>query len=405
MKILFYEIRKIMRPSVLIIMFAVYLGVSVTGVFINAQSKKNSFNPENAEDCTDFAQFAEVVIADYMLEHYGYSVEGDEIYDFIAYQQSYESNLNKAVGENEYCKKFGVTTAHKLNYAPGILGEEYYTFDESGNVLEQIKTDKYSEFFDKAYSMGFTYEGEVYYPPISGFLLEKAANMEKCLAQYGDNYTYYVYNSDVCYVLGYDMYLLLLTAVVCTMITVIPYGITEKRSKVKKMQYSSKTGRNIYFHKTAAVAVASFVILALFMGIVMLYYNYLGAGKYDSTILNTYYIQHRAYSDSAVYYNGISVSELLKAFMGLTSVVGVCLCLFVNMICSKCRNPITALVSCLPLFAVALVLEKRYISQPVYPLDSKLFFANEGICVAVVIAAVCIVSVFFDYFRQRKKSV
>ncbi|MBQ8210711.1 MAG: hypothetical protein IJZ35_09030 [Clostridia bacterium] len=405
MKVFFYELKKIMRPSVLIIMFALYLAVSVTGVFLNAQAMKNGFNPESADDCADFAQFAEVVIADYMLEHYGYAVEGDEIYDFIAYQQAYESNLNKAVSENEYCKKFGVTTAEELSYDPAILGEEYYTFDEDGRALEKIKTDKYSEFFEDAYTMGFTYGGEVYYPPVSGFLLEKADSLQKGLTENGDNYTYYVYNSDVCYVLGYDMYLLLVTAVVCTMITVIPYGITEKRSNVKKMQYSSKTGRNIYFHKTVAVAAASFVILALFMGIAMLYYNYLGAGKYDSTVLNTYYIQDRAYSDSAVYYNGISVSELLKVFMGLTSVVGVCLCLFVNMICSKFRNPITALVSCLPLFAVALVLAKRYISQPVYPLDSKLLFANEGFCVTVVIAAVCVVSVFFDYFRQRKKSV
>lgn len=405
MKILFYEIRKIMRPSVLIVVLAVSLAVSIPSVFMNAQAMKNAFNPENAEDCADFAQFSEIVIADYMLEHYGYAVEGDEIYDFFTYQQEYESNLNKAVSENEYCKKFGVTTAQELNYVPGILGEEYYTFDENGYVLELIKTDEYSEFFEKAYSMGFPYGGEVYYPPVSGFLLEKAESLQKGLSQHGDNYTYYVYNSDVCYILGYNMYQLLLTAVVCSMIMVIPYGITEKRSNVKKMQYSSKTGRNIYFHKTAAVTVASFLILALFMGMTMLYYNYIGAGKYDSIMLDTYYIHHRAYSESDIYYNGISVSELLTAFMGLTSVAGVCLCLFVNMICSKCRNPITALVGCLPLFAVAWLLAKRYISQPVYPLDSKLFFAQEGAYAVIAIAAVCVVAVFFDYFKQRKKSV
>lgn len=214
MKILFYELKKIMRPSVLIIMIALYLAVSVTGVFLNAQTKKNGFNPESADDCADFAQFSEVVIADYMLEHYGYAVEGNEIYDFIAYQQEYEGNLNKAVSENEYCKKFGVTTAEELSYAPDILGEKYYTFDENGYLLEQIKTDKYSEFFEKAYTMGFTYGGEVYYPPVSGFLLEKTESLQKGLSENGANYTYYVYNSDVCYVLGYDMYLLLLTAVV-----------------------------------------------------------------------------------------------------------------------------------------------------------------------------------------------
>lgn len=405
MKILFYEIKKIFRPSVLIIMFAVYLGVSVTGVFINAQSKKNSFNPESADDCADFAQFAEVVIADYMLEHYGYSVEGNEIYDFLEYQQGYESNLDKAVSANEYCEKFGVTTAHELNYAPGILGEEYYTFDENGYVLEQIKTDEYSEFFDKAYSMGFSYDGEVYYPPISGFLLDKAANLEKSLAQYGDNYTYYVYNSDLCYVIGYDMYQLLFVAVICVMIMIIPYGITEKRSNVKKMQYSSKTGRNIYFYKTAAVIISSAVMIALFVGVAMLYYNYLGAEKYNLTMLDTYYLQNRAYSDSAVYYLGISVKNLLSDMCVLTLAVGVCLCVFVNIICSKCRNPITALAACLPLFAVPWLLAKRYISQPVYPLDSKLLFTNEGVFVAIVIGVLCFTAVIFDYFKQRRKTV
>lgn len=405
MKILLYEIKKIMRPSVLIIVFAVYLTVSITGVFADVQTKKNGFNPESVEDCADFAQFASVVIADYMLEHYGYSVVGDEICDFLEYQQGYESNLDKAVSENEYCKKFGVTTANELSWDPGILGEEYYTFDENGNVLEQIKTDEYSEFFNKAYSMGFEYNGKIYYPPVSSFLLEKAEALQKGLDEYGDNYTYYVYNAELCYVIGYDIYQLFFVAVVCSMIMVIPYGITEKRSNVKKMQYSSKTGRNIYFHKTAAVILSSIVILALFISTALIYYNYLGVEKYDSTMLNTYYIQDRAYSDSAVYYNGISVKNLLCVFIGFTLIVGACMCVFVNIICSKCRNPVTALTACLPLFAVAWLLMKRYISQPVYPLDSKLFFVNEEIYAAIIIAAVCVVSVFFDYFKQRKKSV
>lgn len=407
MKILLWEIRKIFRPSVIAIVLILYvLAATLIGPLAYFEYSYNSYNGEYNGDGIDGGKSAETVVKDMLMERYGISLEGEELYDFIEFHKEYSENLDKAVSENEYCKKFGITCADDLNMSLyGILGSDYYAIDEDGR-LSQVKEDEYSRFFEAAMYTEFEYDGNTYIPEIKQWLDSTVYHIESGFARSGEDYVYYVFHTTILHALGMDIPILFFAAITCAMIAVIPFGVSEKRSGVSDIQYSSKTGKRIYLYKTAAVIISSAIFMAIGVAVALIFYKCLGVDRFDNTMLDSYYgeFDGRFAESLNRVYSQITVAELLKISALSVFVLGVVLCGAVHIVCEKCRNPITAAASCIPLFCVMAFCGYRYLLGCIYPCNHGLTVKWEGLVVLAVLVIAYIIFMLADYLKLRKAS-
>lgn len=400
MRILLYEIRKIMRPSVLAVLFVLYaVAATAIGPLAYVQYSYNAFNGEYSS--ADNGKHTETVVKDMLMERYGISLEGEELFDFIEFHKEYWENLNKAVSENEYCKLYGITNAEDLTLsAYDILGEEYYVRDAEG-YIKQVKEDEVSRFFSNAMYNEFEYDGQVYIPEVGSWLNSSLWHIQSGFEKYGEDYVYYIFNSAIANKVGMDIPILLCSTLLCAMLAIIPYGVKDKMSGVEDVQYCAKTGKRIYIYKISAVLVASLIFMLTGIAIAAVYYRCLGVERFNGTFLNSYFDAFGGFDMNKVY-SGITVIDLIRIFYVCSLVFGIVLCAGVYIICEKCRNPITASASCIPIFAVMIFCGYRYLSGCVYSCNHSLLFKGEGIAVLAVLSAVCICAVIFDYRRLKK---
>lgn len=405
MKILLWEIRKIFKPSIIAIVLVLYvLAGTLIGPLAYFEYSYNSYNGEYNGDDVEGGKHAETVVKDMLMERYGVSLEGDELFDFIEYFTEYSENLDKAVSENEYCKKFGITCADDLNMPVyGILGSEYYAIDEDGRLV-QAKEDEYSRFFESAMYTEFEYNGNKYIPEIKQWLQSSMYHIESGFERSGEDYVYYVFDTGILHTLGMDLPILFFAAITCAMIAVIPYGVREIRSDVADIQYSSKTGKKIYFYKTAAVIISSVIFMAIGVAVALIFYECLGVDRFDNMMLDSYYSEFDGrFADSLDrVYSQITVSELIKISSVSVFVLGVILCGAVYIVSEKCRNPITAAAACLPFFGVMAFCGYRYLSGCIYPCNHGLLFKEEGLVVLAVLVIAYVVFMLVDYIKLRK---
>lgn len=406
MKILLNEIRKILRPSVIAVVLVIYVIVTTTvGPLAMVEYKFDRFNGEyNMEE--EGGILIETMVADMLMQRYGMSLEGDELYDFINYQNEYSANIDKVVSENEYCKKYGITSAEELGVSEyDILGSEYYVRDSEGHI-KQLKEDAVSEFFENAYYKEFEYNGNIYIPAVSEQLKLKVYNINNGFETSGKDYVYYVYDSNVVNILGMDMSLLLCTALVCSMLAMIPYGVRDMRIGIGEIQHSSKVGRSIYLYKTAAVLISSAVFIAMGIAIAIVYYRCTGTERFDSMRLDSYYGAFGGCYGAELnrVYSGITMIDLIKVFSLSVFIFGIALCGGAHLVCEKCPNPITAAAACIPFFAILIFCGYRYLFGCVSPINHFLLFKGEGFVVLGLFTLAYISAVIFDYVKLKRKS-
>lgn len=410
MKVLLYEIRKIFRPSVIAIALVLYvLAGTLIGPLATIDYEYNSYNGEYGFDYSlrgGGGKRSEMVVKDMLMELYGISLEGEELYDFIEFFTQYSENLDKAVSENEYCKKFGITCADDLVLSSyDILGEEYYVKDEDG-FIEQLKEDEYSRFFDYAMYHEFEYEGKKYIPNIESWLQSCMYHIEAGFEQSGEDYVYYIFDTGIVSSLGMSLPILFCASMACAMIAVIPYGVREIRSSMADIQNSSKTGRKIYLYKIGAVLISSAIFMAAGVAVGLVYYECLGVDRFDNTMLDSYYGEFNSLFAEKLnkVYSQITVSDLIKFFSVAVFVLGIVLCVAVHIVSEKCNNSITAAAACIPVFGVMVFCGYRYLSGCVYPCNHSLLFKGEGLVVTAILTLACAAAVIVDYRKMKNTS-
>ncbi|MBQ8210712.1 MAG: hypothetical protein IJZ35_09035 [Clostridia bacterium] len=405
MKILFYEIKKIFKPSVLAVVLILYvLAGTLIGPLSTIEYAYNSYNGEYGFDPSlrgGGGKHSETVVKDMLMERYGIALEGEELFDFIDFFTQYSENLNKAIINNEYCKKFGITCADDLMMsAYDILGEEYYTMDENGRIV-QLKEDEYSRFFDYDHIMyyEFEYEGKKYIPEIQSWLQSSMYHIQAGFERSGKDYVYYIFDTGIVSTLGISLPILFCASMACAMIAVIPYGVREIRSGITDIQHSSKTGRKIYLYKIGAVLISSAVFMAAGIAVALAYYECIGVDRFDNTMLDSYYGEFDGlFADKLnKVYSQITVAELIKFFSVAVFVLGIVMCIAVYIVSEKFNNPITAAAACIPVFGVMILCGYRYLSGCVYPCNHSLLFKGEGLVVTALFVLACIAVVIIDY--------
>ena len=245
-KVIANELKKIFKLRNVVVAVCVFLLLGFLTVFRGASSVISKFDTENYPEQIplDFSHYSvELKFKDTLLEKYGETIDADELPLVKEELQKFEKQVDSALRNDKILKSagFNADTRHYEGLREVSPEVEQYCFTVTEGFYKYDGTD-YPVYFE------------------NGF--REVVNYMETAAEQGKPQVYHVMSDTFNYEIGEDMSIILF-AVVASLFIVVPYMVSENKSKTALFEYSSKIGRKSYGNKIAAVVVSQFITVGI----------------------------------------------------------------------------------------------------------------------------------------------
>ena len=312
----------------------------------------------------------DILFQDFLLQTYGKAVMSDAIPDLEQRREALLTQIQASADQDPVLQRCGTffdrETAQFCGTNPGqSLSEEdqIYLFSCINGQLRLDGTD---------YPVGFL------------------SAMDSVLEQLRQNGSYQVLGSDLLSLLRRNLGIVTAFSL-AGLALVIPYGVSEDRSGMVRLAYTTKRGRRSYTDKLLTIFVTGVGITFLGVLLAILLFSGLGVRRFwDCRILDAMAAlkEQAVPSDTGMTFLGYYAFQLLSLFLLNTAAI-----LLAGMISLHLRNPVSALACCLPLPAGMWYYRLRYVDilldqgGTALPATESLFVSLFAVLAALLVTA------------------
>lgn len=330
MKIIFLEMKKIIRPLPLILCL-VLLVLTSFGVLRNEVQAEQLLNTEKYPDqFTLYDHYSvDILFHDFLLAEYGNCVSTDHLDDLLHQRTEWLEQIDSAAQKDEVLLRTG-TMFDKES------AEFYGTVDPMGDAGSAISEQ------DQIYVWSCI-NGQMRLDgtdcPI-GFLKK----MDAVILTLRSGKQYEVLPSDIFPVMAKNISMII-GFVIAAWIFVIPYGVTEARSGTQTLAFTTKQGRRSYTKKMVAVSFICALIIGAGVLVVASSFSLLGADRYYGSHV-TSALQNMNLTIASD--DSISFAEMYGLLLGMTALLGLLGAIIITHISLQFKHAVSAIACSLP---------------------------------------------------------
>ncbi len=330
MRVIFQEMKKIIRPLPLALCLVLLVWISF-GVLRNYTQAEQLLSTERYPDqFTIYDNYSvDILFHDFLLAEYGNSVSTDHLDELLHQRAEWLEQIDAAAQKDEVLSRTDTFFSKESS-------EFYSTVDPAGNAGTAISEQ------DQIYVWSCI-NGQMQLDgtdcPI-GFLKK----MDAVILTLQSGKPYQVLPSDIFPVMRKNINIII-GFVVASWVFVIPYGVAEARSDTQMLAFTTKQGRKSYIKKTASVSFLCVLIIGTGVLIAASLFSLLGADRY--------YGSHAA---SALQQMNLSVAgddqisfvKMYALLLGMTALLGLSGAIIMTHISLQFQHAVSAIACSLP---------------------------------------------------------
>ena len=320
------ELKKIFKLRNVVVAVCVFLLLVSLSVFRHANSTIIKLDTENYPEKIPFDlkyYSVELKFKDMLLTKYGKTIDANELPLIREELQIFGKKLDEAIRNDEILKSAGFN-ADTRNYnglievSPEV---KQYCLSVTEGFHQYDGTD-YPVYFERGFS--------------------EIVDYMEIAAEQGKPQVYHVMSDSFDFEIGEDM-LFVLFAIVASTFILVPYMVSENKSKIALIEYSSKTGRKSYINKLMAVIIAQLAVVSTGNIAAGIYFAQWDISRYyDCKIDTMMFLKHMSFGDMAIN----NMSEISsKCYTGLTLLELYVLLLIGLSLCGILTGLLTAIIS------------------------------------------------------------
>lgn len=404
-KLILNELKKIFKFRNVVVAVCVFLFLGFLTVFRDVNSVISKFDTENYPEQIplDLSHYSvELKFKDTLLKKYGETIDADELPLVKEELQKFEKQVDSALRNDEILKSagFNADTRHYEGLREVSPEVEQYCFTVTEGFYKYDGTD-YPVYFE------------------NGF--REVVNYMETAAEQGKPQVYHVMSDTFDYEIGEDLSIILF-AVAASLFIVVPYMVSENKSKTALFEYSSKIGRKSYGNKIAAVAVSQFITVGIGALIAAAYFLSWNVSRYynckidTSRIIN--FIDNNTMPQeyywpivSSKCYSGLTLLELYILLLLGVSLCGILTLLLAAIIAYHFDNIFAPFAIGLLLLSIPIAFYERAV---ITGLNLSSMFSDgsemlttkyEPFIFIAVLIAVTVIAVVIEIRKKKKKEI
>lgn len=368
---IFQELKKVFRPKYCLIALAILMVLCARVPRQQAAAVKYARTDAYPERFFIYDGYSvDILFQDFLLQTYGKTVMSDAVPDLEQRREALLTQIQASAYQDPVLQRCGTffdrETAQFCGTNPDqSLSEEdqIYLFSCINGQLRLDGTD---------YPVGFL------------------SAMDSVLEQLRQNGSYQVLGSDLLSLLRRNLGIVTAFSL-AGLALVIPYGVSEARSGMVRLAYTTKRGRRSYTDKLLTIFVTGVGITFLGVLLAILLFSGLGVRRFwDCRILDAMAAlkEQAVPSYAGMTFLGYYAFQLLSLFLVNSAAV-----LLAGLISLHLRNPVSALACCLPLPAGMWYYRLRYVDilldqgGTALPATESLFVSLFAVLAALLVTA------------------
>ena len=394
MKIIALELKKFFRLRNCIIALIV---VALLMLLFNCFTKQNyAVSATHTKDYPDqfgiydYEYSVKMLFEDFLLDTYGPVITNEHIDNLVVRRDSLVDQIAAAAATDEVLVRNNTLFAFDVN-----TGTSFYSDIVPGDY--QASED------DKIY-MWSCVNGQmrldntdhpIYF--VNGF--QRVIDM---VATHG---IYHVLGTDILERISYNL-LPIVFFTLAALLLVIPYGVSEARSKTESLLFTTKTGRKVFSYKILSILLGSIIVIGIGIMFAAIMFSQWEIDRYFSSQIDSAFaiFNPAAFTNQVSSYSGMSLLTFYLIMCFVLAMAGTGLMLFVSGISFSVKNAVTAFAACIPVIVVMFVFAFRYLLQALDYNSILLINRWEHGIVAGIIFSLGIVLVTTISWKKRNTS-
>lgn len=356
MKILLLELKKFFRLRNVVIALAVlWLLWNVLNV---SGSHKAAVISTHVDDypgritVNDYDYSIRMLFEEYLLETYGNAITEAQLDELVDKRETLIEQVAAAAAVDEVLLRT-LTTFRPDPYGNGV---------EFTTTLSPEDAEFSAE--DQLYLWDCT-NGQMHFPgtdhPV--YFIDGFKDVIELIQEHGE---YHVLPRDLLLKVRYNQ-MPIVYFIIAALLLVIPYGVSESRSRTEQLVFSTKAGRKTYLCKVLAAGIGSFIVIGIGVIVVSVMFSQWEVERYYDSLIDSamavfkWTDPYQVTIDLAKQYGGISLLTFYIVMCMVFLLVGTGLTVVAAVVSLAVRNAVTGIAASIPVIASVIVFFIRYI--------------------------------------------
>jgi len=383
-RIIFQEVKKIIRPLPVVLCLIALLLLSINVPKNYIQSKQLLNTKEYPDKFTLYDNYSvNVLFHDFLLDKYGTIVLIDDLDSIVAKRTELLEQIDAAAQKDEVLLRTGTlfnresaefyTTIAPMEHNSQSLSEEdqRYVWSCINGQMRLDETDC----------------------PI-GFLKE----LDTVIQTLKSGNPYQVLPADIFPIMR-KCVSVIIGFVVASWLLVIPYGVAESRSGTQMLSFSTKQGRKSYANKMTAALMLSSIIIVIGAIISALLFAAIGADRYyKSDVISALHSVNLSIDGL----DKLKLVEVYSLLLGMTAIVGLSSTILIANISLHFKHAVSAIACSLPVIFTFIAWYIAYTQVALDYGNTTISFHSGCILVTISIVITCVFSAGLILLKNKK---
>ncbi len=365
MKNLLLELKKFFRLRNVVIALAVL--VLLWNVLATSRYHKSAVTQAHTENyperitVNDYYYSIRILFEEYLLETYGNVITEAQLDDLVNKREALIGQVTAAVAMDEVLQRTQ-TTFRPDPYGNGV---------EFTTTLSPEDVELSGE--DQLYLWDCT-NGQMQFPgtdhPV--YFIDGFKEVIELIQEHG---VYHVLPRDILLNIRNNQ-MPIVYFIIAALLLVIPYGVSESRSRTEQLAFSTKAGRKTYLCKVLAAGIGSFIIIGIGVIVVSVMFSQWEVGRYYDSLIDSamavfkWTDPYQVPIDLAKQYGSISLLTFYIVMCMAFLLAGTGLTVVAAVVSLAVRNAVTGIAASIPIITAVIVFYDRYLySQLDYAYD------------------------------------
>lgn len=359
MKILLLELKKFFRLRNVVIALAVLLLLwNVLATSRQHETAMIAAHTENYPEritVNDYDYSIRMLFEEYLLETYGNAITEAQLDELVDKREALIDQVSAATAVDE------VLLRTQTTFRP----------DPYGNGVEFTTTlsPEDAEFSDEdqLYLWNCT-NGQMQFPgtdhPV--YFIDGFKDVIELIQEHGE---YHVLPRDILLNVRNNQ-MPIVYFIIVALLLVIPYGVSESRSRTEQLVFSTKAGRKTYLCKVLAAGIGSFIVIGIGVIVVSVMFSQWEVQRYYDSLIDSamavfkWTDPYQVPIDLAKQYGGISLLAFYIVMCMVFLIAGTGLLVVAAVVSLAVRNAVTGVAASIPIIAAVIWFASRYLNSP-----------------------------------------
>lgn len=399
MKILLLELKKFFRLRNVVIAFAVLVLLwNVLNVSGSHKAAVISAHVDAYPDritVNDYDYSIRMLFEDYLLETYGNVITEAQLDELVDKRETLIDQVSAAAAVDEVLLRTQ-TVFHPDPYGNGV---------EFTTTLSPEDAEFSDE--DQLYLWDCT-NGQMHFPETDHpvYFIDGFKDVIEQIQEHGE---YHVLPRDILLNIRNNQ-MPIVYFIIAALLLVIPYGVSESRSRTEQLAFSTKAGRKTYLCKVLAAGIGSFIVIGIGVIVVSVMFSQWEVQRYYDSLIDSamavfkWTDPYQEPIDLAKQYGSISFLHFYIVMCLAFLIAGTSLMVLATVVSLAVRNAVTGIATSIPIITAVIVFYIRYLySQLDYAYD-HLAHRWEHCIAAGLLLLLGTVTSCVVYFRKKTKS-